>query len=159
VVITTRDLPEKEWRFIAHLGVTAAILPAGQNPPAAPRDSAKSAALLQEALKFLDQKKTPEASAKLQAALDADDRNIAAWKESVALTASTADNAAVIALCRKWALAMPRSYEAHNNLGQYLEKAGNFTQALAEYQKSLTIEWNQPPIVEAVKRVQKKLNP
>jgi hypothetical protein len=43
--------------------------------------------------------------------------------------------------------------------GQFLERTENFAQALGEYQKSLTIEWNQPPIVEAVKRVQKKLNP
>ena len=59
VVLTTRDEPQSNWRFIAHLAVTAAILPAGANPvgsanpPAAQRDPKKSQALLQEALKLI----------------------------------------------------------------------------------------------------------
>jgi tetratricopeptide (TPR) repeat protein len=160
VVITTRDEPQSNWRFIAHLAVTAAMMPAGPaNPPADQRDPKKSQVLLQEALKLLTDSKTAPAEAKLQQAVQADDQNIAAWKELANLTAKTAQPDAVTALARKWIAAMPKSYEAHNMLGQLLEKDGKFADALKEYRESLRLEWNQPPIVEAAKRVQQKVNP
>ncbi len=52
VVLTERDLSDDQCRFVAHLGLTAAILPADKQP-AAGRDAAKSQQLLQEALKLL----------------------------------------------------------------------------------------------------------
>jgi hypothetical protein len=57
-------------------------------------------------------------------------------------------------LCQKWIQAMPDSYEAHNVLGQFLEKQGKLPEALAEYRKSLVIEWNQPAIEQARKRLE-----
>jgi hypothetical protein len=166
VVLTTRDQPQSNWRFIAHLAVTAAILPAGANPPVGPanppvaqRDPKKSQALLQEALKLLADNKADQANAKLQQSVQADDQNIAAWKEWANLTAKTAQPDAATALSRKWIAAMPKSYEAHNMLGQLLEKDGKFPDALKEYRESLRLEWNQPPIVEAAKRVQQKVSP
>ncbi len=165
VVLTTRDQPQGNCRFIAHLAVTAAILPAGANPvgpanpPAAQRDPKKSQALLQEALKLLADNKAGEANAKLRQSVQADDQNIAAWKEWANLTAKTAQPDAAAALARKWIAAMPKSYEAHNMLGQLLEKQEKFADALKEYRESLRLEWNQPPIVEAAKRVQEKVKP
>jgi hypothetical protein len=154
VVLTTRDLPDAQLRFLVHLGVTAAILPEGSTPRPAQRDSRKSETLLQEALKLMAEKKPAEAAARLEAALQADDQNTAAWKELAALTVATAEPAALPALCQKWIQAMPDSYEAHNVLGQFLEKQGKLPEALAEYRKSLVIEWNQPAIEQARKRLE-----
>ena len=52
---------------------------------------------------------------------------------------------------------MPRNYEAHNVLGTFLENKGKLADALAEYRKSLKIEWNQPPIMEAAKSLEGKI--
>jgi Flp pilus assembly protein TadD len=53
---------------------------------------------------------------------------------------------------------MPQSYQAHNTLGQFLEKKGKYADALAEYRQSLKLEWNQPPTIEAKTRMEKLLN-
>ena len=36
---------------------------------------------------------------------------------------------------------MPSNYQAHNVLGKYLEGKGKLPEALAEYKKSLELEW------------------
>jgi hypothetical protein len=158
VVLTTRDLPDKDLRFLVHLGLTAAILPEGGTPGPAPRDAPKSQTLLQEALTLIGKKQPAAAATKLNAALQADDQNTAAWKELAALTERTAEPAAMMALCQKWIQAMPNSYEAHNVLGQFLEKQYKRAEALAEYKKSLVIEWNQPSIEQARKRLEESGN-
>jgi hypothetical protein len=42
-------------------------------------------------------------------------------------------------------------------MGEILEKRKDLTGALAAYRKSLQTEWNQPPVIEAVKRLETKL--
>ena len=44
-------------------------------------------------------------------------------------------------------------------LGKYLEGKGKLADALAEYKKSLELEWNQPPTIESKVRLEKLLNP
>jgi Tfp pilus assembly protein PilF len=43
-------------------------------------------------------------------------------------------------------------------LGKYLETKGKLADALAEYKKSLELEWNQPPAIESKARLEKQLN-
>ena len=157
VVLTTRDLPKAEWRFLAHLGLTVATLPPGGMDVTAKRDPAKSQALLQEALKLLADKKPAEASAKLEAALQADDHNDGAWKEFTSLRSQADSVEAFTALCHRWTATMPQNYEAHNVLGRFLEKKGKLPEALSEYRQSLKIEWNQPPIMQAAKDLEEKI--
>jgi hypothetical protein len=57
VVLTERDLPDDQCRFVVHLAVTAAILPANAQPSAVQRDAKKSQALLQEAIALLGDNK------------------------------------------------------------------------------------------------------
>jgi Flp pilus assembly protein TadD len=66
---------------------------------------------------------------------------------------------AFTALCQLWFQAMPANYQAHNVLGRFLEGKGRQAEALAEYKKSLQLEWNQPPISEIVNRLEKKTGP
>jgi hypothetical protein len=160
VVLTTKGLPAEECRFVAHLALTAAILPAKPAPPvnSGARDPKKSQALLQEALKLTQARKDAQASAMLADAVQADDRNVGAWVALTELRARTDSVEAFTALCHRWFAAMPDSYQAHNTLGQFLEKKGKYADALAEYRQSLKLEWNQPPTIEAKKRMDKLLN-
>ncbi len=156
VVLSVKDLPPSEQglRFLAHLAVTAAIMPNAAAAPAQPaRDAKKSQAMLQEALALLQAKKDAQAAAKLEESLQADDQNAGAWT-ALAQSHEASDGVeAFKALCGRWFLAMPKNYQAHNILGKYLENKGKPDEALAEYRKSLALEWNQPPITEAVKRL------
>jgi len=163
VVVRNTGLNPKQWRFIPHLGLTAAILPAasGAGPAAAPivpRDAEKSRVLAEESRRLVEAKKPAEAAEKLEAALQSDDRNTAAWMTLAGLRAETDDVAAFTALCERWLKACPENYQAYNMLGQYLEKKGRLAEALAAYRKSLQIEWNQPPTGAAVNRLEKKTN-
>ena len=154
VVISSKDLPAKQWRFVAHLGLTAAL--PGEAPASATRDSARADALVKEALALAEAKKPAEAAAKCEEALKADDRNVTAWMTLTAVRAETDSVEVFTALCRHWFQAMPENYQAHNVLGQFLEKKGKPAEALAEYKKSLQIEWNQPPISQTVNRLETK---
>jgi hypothetical protein len=154
VVLTVKDLPPSEQglRFLAHLAVTAAIMPNGAAPSAA-RDAKKSQTLLQEAMTLRQAKKDAQAAAKVEEALQADDQNAGAWTTLTEIHAASDGVDAFKAICGRWFQAMPKNYQAHNILGKYLETKGKPAEALAEYKKSLALEWNQPPITEAVKRL------
>ena len=157
VVISNAGLEVKQWRFIPHFGLTAAILPAESTTPVAAKDPQKSESLFHEATTLIEKKQTKEAAAKLQAALDADDQNTAAWSALTRLDAETDNVQAFTALCGRWAQAMPKSYQPHNVLGKFLETKGRLAEALAEYKKSIEIEPNQPSIREDFERLDKKL--
>jgi hypothetical protein len=158
VVIRNTGLEPKQWRFIPHLGLTAAILPAaGGSIPAVTRDSEKSRRLAEEGRRLSESGKPVEAAEKLEAALRADDRNTAAWMTLANLRAETDTVAAFTALCERWLQSSPENYQAYNMLGQFLEKKSRFAEALAAYRKSLEIEWNQPPTGAAVNRLEKKV--
>jgi hypothetical protein len=53
-----------------------------------------------------------------------------------------------------------RSAGAHsplpsNRIGEILERRKDYRGALEAYTRSLQVEWNQPPIIEAKERIQK----
>jgi hypothetical protein len=157
VVISNAGLDPKQWRVMPHFGLTAAILPAESATPAAAKDPDKSRSLLREARALLEKKQNKEASAKLESALEADDQNTAAWIALTDLRAATDAVDAFTTLCHRWFLAMPSSYQAHNVLGKYLENKGKLREAVAEYRKSIEIEWNQPLVSQDIERLDKKL--
>ncbi len=156
VVITNKGLPTAEWRFLAHLALTVALEPEAR--PGVARDAKKSQALLQEALVLRQAKKTADAVAKLEESLKADDQNVGAWVTLTEIRSPDDGVEAFTALCKRWFAAMPRNYQAHNVLAKFLEAKGKPADALAEYKKSLELEWNQPPTIEAKARLEKQLN-
>jgi len=160
VALTVEGVPPDDLgrRFLAHLAVTAAIQAAPKpTPPEPTRDAQQSQALLQEALRLNEANKPAEAAAKSEEALQADEQNAGAWMSVTQIRARTDSVEAFTALCRRWFTAMPLNYQAHNVLGKYLEDKGKLAEALAEYKKSLEIEWNQPPTIQTVKRLEKQL--
>ena len=158
VVITNQGLPANEQRFLAHLAVTVALQAENKGPAGPVRDAKKSQAILQEALTLRQAKKTAEAIAKLEEAIKADDRNVGAWVTLTEIRSVTDGVEAFTSLCKRWFAAMPTNYQAHNVLGKYLEAKGKLADALVEYKKSLELEWNQPPTIEARTRVENLLN-
>jgi Tfp pilus assembly protein PilF len=159
IVITNRDLPVAERRFLTHLAVTVALQSEVKGPAGPVRDAKKSQALLQDAIAMKQAKKNAEAVAKLEEAIKADDQNVGAWVTLTEIRSETDGVEAFTSLCKRWFAAMPTNYQAHNVLGKYLEAKGKLADALAEYKKSLELEWNQPPTLEAKARVEKQLNP
>jgi hypothetical protein len=101
VVIDDMGMEPKQQRFLALLGVTAAILPPESTSPAAAHDPKKSRALFIEASALIDKKETKEAAAKLQAAIDADDQNTAAWTALTDIRAKTDNIDSFTKLCEK----------------------------------------------------------
>jgi hypothetical protein len=53
-----------------------------------------------------------------------------------------------------WMRSGPRSPLPWNRTGEILEKRRNLQGALEAYKKSLAIEWNQPPVMDAVRRLE-----
>ena len=102
--------------------------------------------------------KPAEALATLEESLKADDQNVGTWVTLTEIHSATDGVEAFTALCKRWSTALPKNYQAHNVLGRYLEKKGRLADALAEYKRSLELEWNQPPTIEAKTRIENLLN-
>ena len=58
---------------------------------------------------------------------------------------------------RLWTISGPRQPLPWNRIGEILEKRKEIRGALEAFRKSLQIEWNQPPTMEAVKRLESTL--
>ncbi len=152
VVLSTEGLPQKQWRVIPHLGLTVAVLTEGT----ATRDPVRAASLLKAAEVLAADGRPKDAVASLEAAVTADDQNISAWQTWVTLLIKDGNATAVRNVCERWMAAMPASYVACNVLADYLDKQGQTEEALRLYRRSLDIEWNQPPALQAIQRLEKK---
>jgi hypothetical protein len=53
-----------------------------------------------------------------------------------------------------WSISGPRQPLPWNRIGELLEKKKDTRGALEAYKRSLRIEWNQPPVMDAVKRLE-----
>ena len=67
------------------------------------------------------------------------------------------DEDGVVAAYRAWIKAGAKTPLPYNRLGELLEKRKDYRGALDAYVRSLQVEWNQPPIIEARKRLEKML--
>ena len=159
IVLTNAGLPVDERRFIAHIAVTLAMQGEAKHTGQTARDAKRSQALLQEALTLRQANKTANALAKLEESLKADDQNVGSWVTLTEIHATSDGVDAFTALCKRWFAAVPKNYQAHNMLGKFLESKGRLAEALAEYKRSLELEWNQPPTIDAKVRLEKQLNP
>ena len=67
------------------------------------------------------------------------------------------DENTVLAAYQAWAAAGPRTPLPYNKIGAILDRRGDEKGALEAYTKSLEVEWNQPPIIEAKSRLMLKV--
>jgi predicted TPR repeat methyltransferase len=68
------------------------------------------------------------------------------------------DEDAALAAYQAWVQAGAATPLPYNRIGEILEKRKDYKAALESYAKSLKVEWNQPPIIEAKKRLETKVS-
>lgn len=118
---------------------------------------ARSQKLLEQGLAAIDAGKTSEARDLLQKSLAADPSCTAAYQALGALFEKLKDEDGVLATYRAWIQAGAKTPLPYNRVGEILERKKDYRGALDAYVRSLQVEWNQPPIIEARKRLEKLL--
>ncbi len=155
------DVPIRAVRFSNPLGdccpaliaMTAAVKPGKADLEAVAAAKSKAQECLKKAVAAIDAGKDAQARAALQEAIKADATLDAAYQRLCELEERGRDEKAVLAAYKAWAASSPRTPLPYNKIGQMLEKQGDAKGALEAYARSLEIEWNQPPIIEAKSRL------
>jgi hypothetical protein len=153
------DAPIKALRFAHPTGQAVPVLMAVTTIVAADQKTAAEAAekareLLTKALAALQSNDLKTAKDLLQQALKADATLAAAHQALGDIAERSGDEKAALEVYRAWAAAGAGTPLPYNRIGQILEKQKDYKGALDAYTKSLKIEWNQPPIIEAKERVE-----
>ena len=81
-----------------------------------------------------------------------------AYQSLAALLEHSNDMDAALDVYRKWAATGAITPLPYNRSGEILEKRNDFKGALEAYTQSLRVEFNQPVIMEAKKRMESKLS-
>jgi hypothetical protein len=155
------DVPVKAVRFYKPepgsvpvlLGLTAAVAKSGDTQAKA--NAAKAQDQLKEARKMFAAKDDAKAEILLKEAIALDPSLSDAYQALAELCEKKGDEHVVMDVCRAWAASGAKTPLPYNRIGQILEKRKDYKGALAAYSKSLEIEWNQPPIIEAKSRLQR----
>lgn len=133
------------------IGITAVV---NADTDVSDADAAKARALLQEA-------RDADASGNLARALelldDAVTRDPAlddAYSLMLDVAEKTGDESRIIEAAWTWGISSDASPAPWNRLAEIREKQGHDQAALEAYKKSLEIEWNQPPVIEAIQRLE-----
>ncbi len=151
------DVPVKAVRFAnpeknmcpVLIAMTAAIKQGKADIEAALAAQAKANEWLKKGIAAIDAGKDADARAALAEAIKADPKLDAAHQRLCELEERGHDDKAVLAAYKAWAATDPRTPLPYNKIGQILERQGDTRGALDAYTRSLEIEWNQPPIIEA----------
>jgi Tfp pilus assembly protein PilF len=138
------------------LGLTA-VVPRDAKPPQAAAAVQKARDLLAAALKAVEDRQDAKAQGLLKDAIAADPTLTAAHQALADLCERASDEDAALATYQAWAKAGASTPLPYNRIGQILEKRKDYKAALEAYAKSLQIEWNQPPIIDAKARLEKLL--
>jgi tetratricopeptide (TPR) repeat protein len=138
------------------IGLTAAV-DAGQDLEAAQR-VAMAKELLAQALAAISAKDDAKARALLKQAVQKDPTLWDAHRALADLCEKGGDDNVLLQVYRDWADAGAIAPLPYNRMGQILEKRKDYRGALDAYTRSLKVEWNQPPIIEAKSRMEKLVN-
>lgn len=134
------------------IGMTAAIR---RDPAQAAANLAKAQALLTEARRALEGKDRAQADRLLGEAVDLSPELMQAHALRADLREKAGEEEALLHVYRHWTRANPRAPGPWNRLGELLEKRKDYKGALRAYRRSLEVEWNQPPVIEAKTRMEK----
>jgi hypothetical protein len=118
---------------------------------------ARAQQLLDRGLAAFNAGRDVEARELLQKALLEDPSRDAAYRALGSVCERLKDEGGVAAAYRAWIRAGAKTPLPYNRLGELLEKRSDYRGALDAYVRSLQVEWNQPPIIEARKRLEKVL--
>jgi len=159
------DVPVKTVRFAnpenlmcpALIALTAAVKPGKNDIKALAEAQAKAQEWLQKGVAAMDAGKDTEAREAFQQAVKEDPKLDPAHQRLCELAERGKDENAILAAYKAWAAAGPHTPLPYNKIGAILEKRGDDKGALEAYEKSIKVEWNQPPIIEAKARLMLKL--
>jgi Tfp pilus assembly protein PilF len=135
------------------IGLTAAVKPGKASSEAIAAAQSKARQLLAKGIAAAEAGKDAEARRAFQQAVEADPKLDAAYQRLCELEERGHDAKAVLAAYKAWAASDPRTPLPYNKIGQILERQGDAKGALEAYSKSLEIQWNQPPVIEAKARL------
>ncbi|MCY3018172.1 MAG: hypothetical protein NTW87_03955 [Planctomycetota bacterium] len=159
------DVPVRAVRFAnpqknmcpVLIALAAAVRPGKADFEALAAAQAKAKEFLQKGIAAFDAGRDAEARETLEQAVREDPKLDAAHQRLCELAERGKDDNAILAAYKAWAAAGPRSFLPYNKIGAILEKRGDDKGALEAYTKSIEVEWNQPPIIEAKSRLTLKL--
>jgi hypothetical protein len=117
--------------------------------------AADAAKLFQQAVRELRDGNESSAEALLKKAMTADPSNAAVCQALAQLYDKNKNMDAALAVYQAWTAAGANTPLPYTRAGQILEDRKQYKGALDAYTRSLKIEWNQPPIIEAKSRMEK----
>lgn len=139
------------------ISLTAAVRPGKADIEAMAAAQAKAKEWLKTGIASLDAGREADARQAFQEAVKADPKLDAAHQRLCELAERSKDEAVTLAAYKAWAAAGPRTPLPYNKIGEILERRQDDQGALEAYTKSLEVEWNQPPIIEAKARLMLRL--
>jgi Tfp pilus assembly protein PilF len=110
-------------------------------------------AMMEKGLAAFNAGKDAEARTLLSEAIKLDPALDAAHQALGQVCERLQDEDATLAAYRAWAQAGARTPLPFNKIGAILERRKDYRGALDAYTRSLEIEWNQPPAIEAKRRL------
>ena len=154
------DQPVKAIRFsnpggeaVPILVALTAALAKGQSDET-PKNLADIRDLLAQASKLSADKKDKEAIEAVKKAVAIDPTFTTSQQALLDLYEKAGDDDATLEAYKAWVQAGATTPLPYNRIAQIVEKRKDFKGALDFYTKSLKVEWNQPPIIEAKKRLE-----
>jgi hypothetical protein len=154
------DQPVKAIRFSNPAGEPVPILIAltaalakGQNAEP-PKNLVEIRDLLAQGAKLAADKKDKESIEVVKKAVAIDPTFTTSHQALLDLYEKAGDEDVVLEAYKAWVQAGATTPLPYNRIAQILEKRKDFKGALEFYTKSLKVEWNQPPIIEAKKRLE-----
>jgi beta-galactosidase len=135
-------------------GVTAAVSRNSLKP--ATDRTANAQALFEKGRAAAGENRLEEALRLLRQSLAADPTLGDAYRALLDTAERTHDESQIMAAAWQWGLSGPPAPAPWNRFGALLEKRGDLRGALEAYRKSLVVEWNQPPIMEARRRLEQQ---
>jgi Tfp pilus assembly protein PilF len=134
------------------IGMTAAVR---RDPVEAAAHLARAREILKEARVKLEAQQPDEGRKLLREAVALSPELMEAHERLADLGERAGDEDELIATYRRWTRANPRTPGPWNRLGELLERRKDYKGALEAYNRSLKVEWNQPPVIEAKTRLEK----
>jgi hypothetical protein len=154
------DQPVKAVRFSNPAGEAVPILVAitaalanGQSADA-PKNLVEIRDLLTQAARLATDKKDKEALEVVKKAVAIDPTFTTSQQALLDLYEKAGDEDIVLEAYKAWVQAGATTPLPYNRIAQILETRKDFKGALDFYTRSLKVEWNQPPIIEARKRLE-----
>jgi len=138
------------------IGITAAVRK--ETMPVSPEDAVRAKKSLEEGRTAFQNDRIDDARRLLRDAVVLDPSLQEAYQALADAAERKGDEGWILDAYRLWTISGPRRPLPWNRTGEILEKRKDPRGALRAYKASLHIEWNQPPVMEAVRRLEAALD-